>query len=265
MKAKDLAKGMDDSNKFEQLGRIIWNCAEFTLNYMVGNGEASFIDDVFPKGINVDERTLKFTNTSSDAESIQKYVHDFPFIMYYRLQQCATTNIYEVPAMCEGKPIMSSDGKSGWGDDSDLMGSGGFRIDKILNKLPGVGHVANMLLGNIGINYTPWWNAESGAKASAAPEINITFDLFNDNVDKALFNFIFVNTVVPSNRWIQYNMFQHSSNLYDVKIEGLNRLFACAGAFEVSYEGVLRDPPEHFLQLLQGHINKSYDAGDFIT
>lgn len=35
-----------------------------------------------------------------------------------------------------------------------------------------------------------------------------------------------------------------------MKIEGINRLFACAGDFKVSYEGVLRDPPDSWLKRL---------------
>ena len=58
-------------------------------------------------------------------------------------------------------------------------------------------------------------------------------------------------------------MFQHSSNLYDVKIEGINRLFACAGDFTVTYDGVLRDPPEEFVwQLTQKHANQCMNKGE---
>jgi len=35
-----------------------------------------------------------------------------------------------------------------------------------------------------------------------------------------------------------------------VKIEGLNRLYACSGNATVTYDGVLRDPPADFLILL---------------
>lgn len=31
-----------------------------------------------------------------------------------------------------------------------------------------------------------------------------------------------------------------------MKIEGLNRLFACAASFNVTYDGVLRNPPKNF-------------------
>jgi hypothetical protein len=95
----------------------------------------------------------------------------------------------------------------GWTDGGDdLMSAGGFRLSNLLGKIPGVGSLANMILGNIGINYMPWWNAGPGSHTQE-PEITITFDLYNDNIDAAINNFVFVNTIVPNNKWIQYNMF----------------------------------------------------------
>ena len=86
------------------------------------------------------------------------------------------------------------------------MSAGGLRISDALSKIPLIGNIANMILGNIGINYMPWWDAASGSKTKE-PLIDIKFDLFNDSADAAMKNFIFVNTIVPNNKWIQYNMF----------------------------------------------------------
>jgi len=80
--------------------------------------------------------------------------------------------------------------------------------------------------------------------------VQIKLDLFNDTAEAAMMNFIFVNTIVPNNLWIQYGMFQHSSHLYDIKIEGYNRLFACAGTFNVKSKGVLRNPPPGWVDTL---------------
>ena len=102
---------------------------------------------------------------------------------------------------------MTADGGAGWQSGSDFMSAGGFRLSGLLGKIPVVGSLANMILGNIGINYTPWWNAEAGANGAKEPQVEIKFDLFNDSADAAMVNFIFVNTIVPSNKWIQYNMF----------------------------------------------------------
>lgn len=62
-------------------------------------------------------------------------------------------------------------------------------------------------------------------------------------------------------------MFQHSSSVYDIKIEGINRLFACAGDFKVTYEGVLREPPESWLETLaSSHGNPNVtDAGSLLA
>jgi hypothetical protein len=96
---------------------------------------------------------------------------------------------------------------AGWTDGGDdLMSAGGFRLSNLIGKIPAIGSLANMILGNIGVNYMPWWNAASGAKTKE-PEISITFDLFNDTIDAAISNFLFINTIVPNNKWIQYNMF----------------------------------------------------------
>lgn len=243
----------EESSKFTDIFNKIVECATFTINYMTGNGDYSFAKD-FMNNAGNNIPNMKNPVFSYGLEDYIKYVQEFPYILYYKLQSCTTTNIYEVPAMCEGKPIMSSDGKAGWGDGSDFMGAGGFRVSGFLDKVPMIGTIANMILGNIGINYMPWWNAETGSK-TVEPEITVKFDLFNDNIYKALINFIFVNTIVPSNRWLQYNIFQHSSNLYDVKIDGVNRLFACAASFNVTYDGVLRNPPPTFFTELQGHIS----------
>ena len=256
-------EGKNQSEKNATLMKKIWACAQYTIGYMTGMYEKSFLSDVF--GNDTSGAFRKGHLNLNSKSKIVQYIHDFPYTLYYRLQSCTTTNIYEVPAMCDGKPIMSSDGIPGWGDGSDIMGAGGFRVSGLLKKIPVIGKIAEMMLGNIGINYMPWWNAESGAKV-AAPQITVKFDLFNDNVFKAVQNFVFVNTLVPSNRWVQYNMFQHSSNLYDVKIEGLNRLFACAASFEVTYEGVLRNPPDKFLDVLKAHINTAlFSPSDLIS
>lgn len=96
--------------------------------------------------------------------------------------------------------VIWSDGTPGWGDGAD------FRVGGLLTKIPVIGSMINNILGNIGINYMPWWDAASGSK-SFEPEIEVNFDLFNDTANAAMMNFIFVNTIVPNNRWLQYNMF----------------------------------------------------------
>lgn len=229
---------------------------QYSLKYMIGNTKPDFfkdldISDAMPFSSYNNNIFSPGGNTSPGY-----YIMTFPYMLYYRLQSCVTTNIYEIPGVQASKTILHSEGEAGWTNGGDMLSDGGFRISDMLGKIPGIGQIANMVLGNIGINYMPWWNASAGAKTKM-PQIEITFDLFNDTSDAALMNFIFVNTLIPNNMWVQYNMFQHSSSIYDVKIEGINRLYACAGNFDVTYEGVLRDPPIDWYWKLRPYFNKN--------
>ena len=247
---------------YKKLTAAAW----YTMKYMVGATNPDFYDDLSFGN----QAGLPFTSYSKDVYQDNtkwpgSFVMAFPYTLYYRLQSCVTTNIYEIPAQSSSKTILNSGGgMAGWTDGGDdLMSAGGFRMTGLLGKIPVIGSLANMILGNIGINYMPWWNAESGSKTKE-PQIELKFDLYNDSADAALANFIFVNTLVPHNKWVQYNMFQHSSSLYDVKIEGVNRLYACAGDFNVAYEGVLRDPPFSWIvKLVNAHSNVCMDKDAF--
>jgi hypothetical protein len=45
----------------------------------------------------------------------------------------------------------------------------------------------------------PRWNPSGSGKCE---QIGFSFDLFNDTMDAALKNFIFVNTIIPNNLWM---------------------------------------------------------------
>lgn len=246
-------KNTDEADLFKKISACAW----FTMKYMVGGyGKQgpSLLGDLGDFGLD----TSLLSGCDPD---VRRYVVNFPYTMYYNLQSCVTTNIYEVPGTESNKRIGTADGSAGWGSGDDFMSSGGFRVSNLLGKIPVLGDLANMILGNVGINYTPWWNAKAGTDGSKEPGIEIKFDLFNDSAQAAMINFIFVNTIIPNNKWVQYNMFQHSSNLFDVKIEGVNRLFACSGNFSVTYDGILRNPPLQWVKdLCSLHCNKSFDS-----
>ena len=182
---------------------------------------------------------------------------DFPFTMYYRLQSCTTLNIYELPYT--GQDMYSSDGNDGWKGKyialKDLTGGGegGGMMGKVLNMITGFGD----LIDKVKINYMPKWDPTGDGSMSG---ITVTFDLFNDTFDAALKNFIFVNTIIPNNLWMQYGMLKHSPCLYDVKIEGLKRLFLCSGTFKVKANGILRRPSRFFIECLcYKHANRGHE------
>ena len=238
---------------FKRLRNVTW----FLMKYITGNTQ--------PNNLIVDVlKNNKFNRVYSMNPNTDQKIIDFPYMLYYRLQSCTTTGIYEVPFINQDKLMYNSDGAPGW----NTADSGWRFLPKSLQSLPGIGQLLGKMFGNIGISWMPWWDATTG---NATPEqpVNVAFDLFNDTNEAALINFIFVNNLIPNNKWIQYGLFQHSSHIYDVKIEGYNRLFACTGKFSVKYDGVLRDPPPNWFEPdgpLAKHINKNIaSAEDFLN
>lgn len=173
---------------------------KFTMKYMVGaypNGNPSFLGDV---GDSFAGET--FSVAANMPKDFRSRVLSFPYAMYYNLQSCVTNNLYYVPAAPDAKMILQSgDGTAGWTSGGDLLSDGGLRLSGLLGKIPLIGSLANLILGNIGINYMPWWNAQAGTNVKE-PEITLKFDLFNDTAAAAMANFLFVNTIVPSNKFI---------------------------------------------------------------
>ena len=69
---------------------------------------------------------------------------DLPFMIYYRLQSCTTTNVYELPFRPE--TVFDVKGSAGWG-----KGEIRFTDNKILDKIGIVGKTINSMLSNVGI------------------------------------------------------------------------------------------------------------------
>lgn len=251
------------SRWFDMIGEVLTTC----WDYCTGQGKFINGPNMFFKD---DDGTSRWSlegavdkalsglksavaNNLSPSMNLDTYLMDFPFQMYYRLQSCTSTNIYELPYI--GDQIWSTDGNDGWKDADfglkDLTGGGKEQgmAGKILNMITGFGDT----IDRIRINYMPKWDPTGGGKCDS---IAIQFDLFNDTAEAALKNFIFVNTIVPNNLWMQYGMFKHSPCLYDVKIEGLKRMFLCSGNFSVKSNGLLRTPSPKWIQdLCQKHAN----------
>lgn len=159
--------------------------------------------------------------------------------------------------------MYNSNGSPGW--DGDGFRSG-FRLADVFEKAGGLGSLVNMMFGNIGISWTPWWDPKTG-QATPFEDLQLTFDLYNDNAQAALTNFLFVNNLVASNKWVQYGLAQHSPHIYDVKIEGQQRMYACSGQFSVNPVGVMRDPPKSWVELLcNNHANTNViDANTMVN
>lgn len=182
----------------------------YIVKYMVGATNPDFLDDMGTiKDVSFSSYKDEVWNSSSQKSKTAPpgySVMTFPYTLYYKLQSCVTTNLYEVPAVDNEHRVMSSNGQAGWGGGEGMLGSGEFRISKLLGNVPVLGSILNMIFGNIGINFMPYWDANNGTKTKE-PVVTLKFNLFNDSYNAALFNFIFVNTLIPNNKWIQYNMF----------------------------------------------------------
>lgn len=253
----------------------LWNATSYLIRYLTsykklpnGKGEANM--KTFSEAATTGYTAFDNKTSWSNKNQIEyNNVLKLPHMLYYRLQGCTTTNIYELPCLQASKRLYSSDGMPGWDEIAGFSFMDTIPGMKTLKGAPLVGNLINKMFGNLNISFMPWWDAGKG-NATHEPPVEISFDLFNDTNESALMNFIFVNTLIPNNKWIQYGIFQHSSCLYDVKLEGYNRLFACTGKFEVTYDGVLRDPPNNWFSLdfnrnpLSKYINQRLDKKSFI-
>lgn len=112
-------------------------------------------------------------------------------MVYYTLQSCVTTNIYELPCVPSNNFLHSSDGKPGWCNDSASLKL----MPDLVKHVPIVGKMIAGLFDNMRINMTPWWNSEKGGE-TMPPEIELKFSLFNDNLETAIVNFVFINTIL---------------------------------------------------------------------
>jgi hypothetical protein len=60
---------------------------------------------------------------------------------------------------------------------------------------------------------TPTWK---GMTSDSSVTYQIKFNLFNDTLDKASINYMFVNTLIQGNTPVQYGLFSQAPSLYDI-------------------------------------------------
>lgn len=241
--SKELKEGDTAAGKTDDFVDKLFKAGKWIIKYLTGGVEDNFIKSVEPK-IAESGAAENYTKANS---MLKNSILNLPYVMYYRFLSSATTNIYELPCQLEGNTLYSSNGNAGWDSGS---------IDLLVGPLKG-NEFLKTLLGNVRMHYLRTWDAEEGSKTQG-DTLTIHLDLYNDTEAAAITNFIFVNTLIPNNRWIQYNMFEHAPALYDIKIEGYNRLFACSGNFKVTYKGMLREIPMTMAaKLCSKHLGKN--------
>lgn len=164
---------------------------------------------------------------------------DFAYMLYYRLLDTTTTNNYVLPF--NSQELLKGNGDVGWDDNS--FGGG---------ALGHLGFLGDFLSKGINLTVTPIWQ---GMKGSEGYTLDFTVNLFNDTLEHSLHNYIFINTIIPQNLPTHYGIFQQPPSVYDLKIEGFNRLFMCSGKFNCNYKGVLRIPSLAFIKELKKYVN----------
>lgn len=173
----------------------------------------------------------------------KKALIDFVYSLYYEMVSTTSTNMYTLPFNVQDN-VMKGNGTDGW-DSFSVNGS----------FMDHMGALTGFLGKGISIYTTPIWQ---GIKNSDGYGFDMTLNLFNDTSDHAFVNYIFINTIIPQNLPTHYAIFQQAPSLYDIKIQGFQRLFMCSGDFSCSMKGCLRKPSDAFLDRLLVFANKKY-------
>ena len=91
-----------DKNKEQGIFKKITNASWYAMKYFVGATDPDFYDDL---GTIKDLPFSSYKDMYSSftvldgGKSPGYYVMTFPYTLYYKLQSCVTTNIYEIPAV----------------------------------------------------------------------------------------------------------------------------------------------------------------------
>lgn len=158
--------------------------------------------------------TLKPVSAEAvNMQQIRGFAFEIPFLIYYQMCTTKTNAVYVLPY--SGKIVDQSSG-------------GGFEsrgFEKYKGSQFGVlGALLKFFMKNIRFNTTPVWGTD---QQEQFPAIEVDVDLFNDTPEAAANNFVFVNSIMAKNRFIQYHIMQHNPCVYDIKIDGYNRLYMC--------------------------------------
>ncbi len=216
-------KGVSESKSTADKIKTIW---EKIKNAVQGNA----LYDMTCQNANLG----KYVDNYKSSAEFNKVLR-FPFAVYYRLLSCVTTNAYEVPIHPD--VIMQSQSE---GFEADSYGVS-FPGQGAIGSIPIIGKVISRVMNTISISTTPIWDPSKTSKDG--PTTTCKFKLFNDTVEAALMNFIFVNTIGPNNMWYNYSIFKRAPALYDIKIEGVYRYFMCTATVNVKPAGPVRKIP----------------------
>ncbi len=113
------------------------------------------------------------------------------YCLYYRMIGATTTNRYVIP--CDTTDLMNTNGADGWGIGNE------FGMENLASTNGILGKALNFFGTNLKVVTQPVWG---GASRNAPTGVTINFNLYNDTCAHAINNFIFVNTICPSNMFL---------------------------------------------------------------
>lgn len=251
-------KGNQDSSAFDQTKNMVGSAAKqltFFAEYVAEkvqsqgwwDGLMTAIGSWFKsscKDIGIPE------GGSDDAEKRISLAIRAVYCLYYRMIGATTTNRYVLPY--NGTEVFATSGTDGWGAANGFGGT--------TSKNSIFGKLFNFALGsNLRIVTQPIWGGSSGGGSGG---VSMTLSLYNDTMEHAINNFIFVNTICPSNMFLQYGIWQLPPSVYDIKIEGGRRWFMCTGTTSCQGKGVMRDVSQKFIdELVDKHGNSIVKSG----
>lgn len=237
--------GVSESKNIAEKIKSIWKDLADKLN------SEGFYTTIF--GSKVDKYTKRYRNSPEFNKVIR-----FPFAVYYKLLSCVTTNMYEVPIHPDVIIQANSEGFQGAEPYAvSFPGQG------LIGSIPIIGKVISRIMSSISINTSPVWDPSK--TSNTGPTINCKFKLFNDNVDSAIYNFIFVNTIAANNMWYNYSIFKRAPALYDIKINGVYRYFMCTANVLVKPAGPMRKVPIALIKKLFSQYNSLKDSNENIS
>lgn len=249
----NLVDGFNDGKSDEKKGGIFIGDGMFYLNgiklawkiFQKVIADPMVIINELKGALDKTNRTFSIKPDIGDKYLIS--VIKFPHRFYYELLATKTLNYYSLPY--NGSFTINANGDTGWnsGHKGGIQGGDGI-----------LGGIANFIgVKQLNVTTTPTWDGVENAESTT---VECQLDLFNDSVDAACQNFIFVNTILPAAMYTQYHIFQQSPSLFDIKVDGLGRFFMCTGNFKVEFKGVVRTPSkEVFTTLVSKHLNPTYN------
>lgn len=107
--------------------------------------------------------------------------------LYYHIMGHTTTNYYELPFISNF--LYETNGMDGWpsGPESGFGGTTNYSI---------VGKLLNLIGSNYKIVTEPIWKPVANSNGT---NIELTVHLFNDTINSAVWNYLFVNTITSHN------------------------------------------------------------------